>query len=203
MAETAALHRTISGHLLREARLTRRDGHTGAVTLIQRFGSALATADLQVLVQRIAARLGRMLERRGLIERDGESAWLSGDPGEAGALDDLIGHLLTYRIAVCPRAGLKVFTLQSIAAQPERAGHHGAAAAGGFSLHAGLQIQPDERATLKRLCCYVSRLPVATERLALMPSGQVPPPRIHLTRCHGVFGIGAGQGGKEGYSGGL
>jgi hypothetical protein len=103
-AVLGVVYRTMSGHRLGEARLARRDGHTGAVTLIQRFGSALATADLQALVQRIAARLGRMLERRGLIERDGESAWLSGDPGEAGALDDLIGHSITYRIAVGPRA---------------------------------------------------------------------------------------------------
>ena len=177
-------------------------------------------ADLQALVQRIAERLGRMLEKRGLIERDAESAWLNGEPAEAGALDDLIGHSITYRIAVGPRAGQKVFTLQSIAAQPERperAGRHGAAEAGGFSLHAGLDIQPGERAKLERLCRYVSRPPVATERLALTPSGQVryplktpyrdgtthivlepldlmarlaalvPPPRMHLTRYHGVF----------------
>jgi Putative transposase len=30
-----------------------------------------------------------------------------------------------------------------------------------------------QRAKLERLCRYVSRLPVAQERLALMPSGQV------------------------------
>ena len=176
-----------------------------------------ATADLQALVQRIAERLGRLLERRGLIERDAENAWLSGDSGEVGALDDLIGHSITYRIAVGPRAGQKVFTLQSVAAPPERAGRHGAAEASGFSLHAGLEIQPGERAKLERLCRYVSRPPVATERLALTPSGQVryqlktpyrdgtthivlepldlmsrlaalvPPPRMHLTRYHGVF----------------
>ncbi len=243
-----SLYRTISGHLLSEARLTRRTGHTGAVTLIQRFGSALNlnvhlhmifvdgayrsdgvappvfhpvpppdAAHLQAVVQRIAERVGRMLERRGLIERDAERAWLSGEPGEAGALDDLIGRSITYRIAVGPRAGQKVFTLQSIAAQPERAGRDGAAEAGGFSLHAGLEIQPGERARLERLCRYVSRPPVATERLAVMPSGQVryqlktpyrdgtthivlepldlmarlaalvPPSRMHLTRYHGVF----------------
>ncbi|MFN5158651.1 MAG: transposase [Betaproteobacteria bacterium] len=166
---------------------------------------------------RIAERLGRVPEKRGLIERDAESAWLSGDTAEAGALDDLIGHSITDRIAVGPRAGQKVFTLQSIAAQPERAGRNGAAEAGGFSLHAGLGIQPGERAKLERLFRYVSRPPVATERFALTPSGQVryqlkthcrdgrthvvlepldlrarlaalvPPPRMHPTRNHGVF----------------
>jgi hypothetical protein len=110
-----------------------------------------------------------------------------------------------------------VFTLQSVAAQPERERRDGAAEAGGLSLHAGLEIQPGERAKLERLCRYVSRPPVATERLALTPAGRVryplktpyrdgttdivleplelmarlaalvPPPRMHLTRYHGVF----------------
>jgi hypothetical protein len=130
-------------------------------------------AHLQALVQRIAVRLGRMLEKRGLIERDAESAWLSGDTGEAGALDDLIGHSITYRIGVGPRAGQKVFTLQTVPAQPEGEGRHGAAEASGLSLHAGLGIRPGERAKLERLYRYVSRPPVATQRLALTASGQV------------------------------
>jgi hypothetical protein len=94
---------------------------------------------------------------------------------------------------------------------------NGAARADGFSLHAGIDIAPGQRAKLERLCRYVSRPPVATERLALTASGQVrytlktpyrngttqivlepldliarlaalvPPPRMHLTRFHGVF----------------
>ena len=74
----------------------------------------------------LATRPGRMLERRGLIERDAENAWLSGEPGEAGALDDLIGRSITYRIAVGPRAGQKVFTLIS---SPESAPSSNACAA--------------------------------------------------------------------------
>jgi hypothetical protein len=35
------VYRTISGHILEKARLTPATGDTGAVTLIQRFGSAL------------------------------------------------------------------------------------------------------------------------------------------------------------------
>jgi predicted ester cyclase len=48
-----------------------------------------------------------------------------------------------------------------------------AARAGGFSLHAGIDSQPGQRAKLERLCRYVSRPPVGTERLALTSSGQV------------------------------
>jgi ribosomal protein S27E len=199
-----AVYRMISGHLLTKAGLTRATANTGAVTLIQRFGSALnlnvhfhmifvdavyltagadppvfrpvsapGAVELHSLVQHIAERIGRLLEQRGLIERDCENAWLRGDPAQAGALDDLVGHSITDRIAVGPRAGQKVFTLQTVPAQGEGEGHNGAAQAGGFSLHAGLDIQPDQRAKLERLCRYVSRPPLAVERLALTASGQV------------------------------
>jgi len=58
--------------------------------------------ELQRLVEQIAARVGQVLERCVLIERDIDNAWLAGD-FEAGPLDDLIGHSITYRIAVGPR----------------------------------------------------------------------------------------------------
>ena len=44
-----------------------------------------------------------------LVERDKENAWLA-TQGAEGPLDDLIGHSITYRIAVGPRAGQKLFT---------------------------------------------------------------------------------------------
>lgn len=131
------------------------------------------TAELQALVQNIAERIGQLLEERGLIERDCENAWLSGDMAQAGSLDDLIGHSITYRIAVGPRAGQKVFTLQTVPAQGEVEGRNGAAPASGFSLHAALDIQPGRRAKLERRCHYVSRPPLAADRLALSASGQV------------------------------
>jgi hypothetical protein len=127
---------------------------------------------LQQLVEQIAGRIGRALERRGLVERDMENAWLAADT-EAGPLDDLLGQSITYFIAVGPRAGQKLFTLQTSAPrlQGPEAEPNGAAGAGGFSLHTGVDIAPDERAKLERLCRYVSRPPVASERLALTASG--------------------------------
>jgi hypothetical protein len=176
--------------------------------------------ELQALVQQIAVRIGKVLEQQGLIERDMENAWLAAQ-GESGPLDDLIGHSITYRIAVGPRAGQKLFTLQTVPArEPEseqQGDGRGVANADGFSLHAGLDIQPHQREKLERLCRYVSRPPIAVERLALTSAGQVryqlknayrdgtthivlepldlmaglaalvPPPRMHLTRFHGVF----------------
>ncbi len=118
-----------------------------------------------------------------------------------------------------PRAGQKLFTLQTVAPRLQglEGDPNGAARTGGFSLHAGVAIAPPEREKLERLCRYVSRPPVAIDRLALTASGHVrytlktpyrdgtthivlapldlmarlaalvPPPRMHLTRFHGVF----------------
>ena len=99
------VYRAIAGFLVQKAGLTRATGFPGAVTLIQRFGSALnlnihfhmifldgvylpvegaapvfrhvpspTGTELQELVRQIAARIGRVLEQRGLIERDMENA---------------------------------------------------------------------------------------------------------------------------------
>jgi hypothetical protein len=190
----------------------------GAAAPVFRAVAAPGAGELQALVEQIAERISRVLEKRGLIERDIENAWLASD-SEAGPLDDLIGHSITYRIAVGPRAGQKLFTLQTLPARVPALleDPNGAARAGGFSLHAGVDIAPQQREKLERLCRYVSRPPVAVDRMALTSSGQVrytlktpyrdgtthivlepldlmarlaalvPPPRMHLTRYHGVF----------------
>ena len=45
---------------------------------------------MEDLAEQIAARVGQVLERRGLVERDIENAWLAAR-AEPGPLDDLIG----------------------------------------------------------------------------------------------------------------
>jgi hypothetical protein len=102
------------------------------VTLIQRFGSALnlnihlhmlfldgaylsstqppafrsiaapSQQELQALLVRIAERIGRALERKGLLMREGEHRFLATDPETSGPLHDLIGHSITYRVAITP-----------------------------------------------------------------------------------------------------
>jgi len=241
------VYRAISGHLIRKAGLTRAGAVTGAVTLIQRFGSALnlnvhfhllvldgvyrragqgrlvfvplpppTAGELQRLVQRIAERIGRSLERSGLITRDIENAYLAFDAGQEPSIHGLLGASITYRIATGPREGQKVFTLQTLPAEPD-APRPEVAENAGFSLHAGIAAQPAQPDKLERLARYISRPPIATERLALTGSGHVryalktpyrdgtthvifepddfiarlaalvPKPRAHLIRYHGVF----------------
>ena len=61
------------------------------------------------------------MEKQSLIARDMHSAWFS-DVSEAGPLDDLIGHSITYRIAVSPTAGQQRFTLQARCRPDRRSG---------------------------------------------------------------------------------
>jgi hypothetical protein len=167
-------------------------------------------------LQRIAARIGRSLERSGLITRDIENSYLAFEPGEEEPIHGLLGASITYRIATGPREGQKLFTLQTIPASP--AGPRPEVAeSSGFSLHAGIAAEGSQRDKLEHLARYVSRPPVATERIALTEHGQVrytlktpyrdgtthvifepedfiarlaalvPKPRAHLTRYHGVF----------------
>jgi hypothetical protein len=241
------VYRAISGHLIRKAGVKRASAASGAVTLIQRFGSALnlnvhfhmlvldgvyrrevegrlrfvpvpapSPAELQGLVQRIAERIGRSLERSGLITRDIENAYLAFDPAGEAPLHGLLARSITYRIATGPREGEKVFTLQCLPASPDEPRRQ-VAESSGFSLHAGIAAKAAQRDKLEQLVRYVARPPVATDRLSLTEGGLVrcalktpyrdgtthvifepedfiaklaalvPKPRAHLTRYHGVF----------------
>lgn len=70
-------------------------------------------AELTRLAHTIAHRVGRFLERQGLLERDMENSYLAPDAVDEDSMTPLLGHSITYRIAVGPQAGRKVFTLQT------------------------------------------------------------------------------------------
>jgi hypothetical protein len=239
--------RVIATHLVRKSGYTHDRARTGAVTLIQRFGSALnlnihfhmlfldgvyvdqpngaarfrwvkspSSAEITRLTHTIAHRVGRFLERQGLLERDAENSYLASDAVDDDPMTPLLGHSITYRIAVGPQAGRKVFTLQTLPASDELF-DDGAGKMAGFSLHAGVAARADERKKLERLCRYISRPAVSEQRLSLTPNGNVryqlktpyrdgtthvifepldfiarlaalvPKPRVNLTRFHGVF----------------
>ena len=156
------------------------------------------------------------MERQGLLKRDPQNCYLAGDDLEAGPMAQLLGASITYRIAVGPHQGRKVFTLQTLPGR-EAPFEGGAGQVAGFSLHAGVAAQADQRHKLERLCRYISRPALSEKRLSLTPNGNVryqlktpyrdgtthvifepldfiarlaalvPKPRVHLTRFHGVF----------------
>ena len=67
----------------------------------------------------IGHQASRYLERQRLLERDAENSCLAGDDLEASPMEQLLGSSITYRIAVGPQQGSKVFTLQTLPACDE------------------------------------------------------------------------------------
>ena len=107
--------------------------------------------------------------------------------------------------------------LRTVAAQPEPIASTLLAKQPGFSLHAATCCEANQRDKLEKLCRYIARPAIASERLSTNDRGQViyrfkqpfrdgtthvvldpheliarlaalvPPPRLNLTRFHGVF----------------
>ena len=185
------VYRTLAMHLIHKAGYTKTTAYTGAVTLIQRFGSALnlnihflmlfldgvyvdgtnraprfrwvkapTRGELAQLTHRIAQCIGRFLERQGLLERDTEDSYLTLDAADEDPMASLLGHSVTYRIAVGPHTGRKVFTLQALSACDEP----GTGKVAGFSLHAGVAAKAHELQKLERLCRYITRPAVSEIR---------------------------------------
>ena len=136
---------------------------------------APTTAELEALTRTLARRIGRLLERRGVLERDAENAWLAGDEdAEPGAIDTLRAASITYRIALGPHRGRKAFTVRTLPpAHDESFGDEARTETGGFSLHAGVCAGATERRKLERLCRYISRPALSEKRLSLTANGHV------------------------------
>lgn len=241
------IHRAISTHIVTKAGFTNKQAKTGAVTLIQRFGSALnlnihfhmlflegaisentwggttftrikapSHSDMVELVHTISYRIANYLEKVGLVERDIENSFLNLPIDDEDSLLQLQGASVSYRIAMGPQQGQKVFTLQTLPASNE--GEYGQVAnTSGFSLHAGVFANADEPEKLERLCRYISRPAISEQRLSMTQHEKVryelktpyrdgtthvffnpldfigklaaliPPPRLNLTRFFGVF----------------
>lgn len=111
------VYRCIATHVIKKAGFSRRTAQTGAVTLLQRFGSTLnlnvhshmllldgayverpdgsfcfcwvtapTSAEWARLTQTLAQRIGRCLERQGLLERDAKNAYRLGDDTDAAGV---------------------------------------------------------------------------------------------------------------------
>jgi ribosomal protein S27E len=188
------IYRAISTHLTHKAGYRLKDGATGAVTLIQRFGSALNLnihfhilfldgvyvyrgnrpprfqrvkapdkSELEDLVQLTSQRVGRCLERQGLLEQDAENAWLGLDPAEDNdAMPQILGSSVSYRIAVGPQQGRKAFMIRTIRPLDKPSpGLERVAKASGFSLHAGVSCEAHQKGKRERIFRYIARPPVA------------------------------------------
>ena len=149
--------------------------------------------DVEEIAKQVVVRTHRLLQRRGLLERDE-------DP-------DVMDSLA----AAAQRPLLRLFE-----EEPRRRARLSAFVEG-FSLQAGTHVHENDRAGLERLCRYGARPPIALHRLQQIEDGRlryslkyplpngsyaleltpqemmkrlallVPRPRIHLVRYKGVF----------------
>ena len=161
------IHRAIATDIIHRAEYLKKQANTGAVTYIQRFGSALNLNihfhmlflegvitqecgrskfkcvkapnhnDMETLVNVISHRIATYLEKAGLIQRDMDNAFLDLPMDNEDSLLPLQAASINYLIAVGPDTGKKVFALQTFPAKDEQ--HYGQLAQiSGFSLHAGV-----------------------------------------------------------------
>ncbi|MFT6287733.1 MAG: hypothetical protein ACJA09_002488 [Alcanivorax sp.] len=98
------------------------------------------------------------------MARDDESSYLTLDLQDDDAMNQLQGYSITYRIAVGPQQGRKVFTLQTIPSwEDDDFGTNQVGKIAGFSVHAGVATKTQERRQLERLCRYISRPAVSAK----------------------------------------
>ena len=176
----------------------RTRGKPGAITVLQRFGSALnlnlhfhvvhldgvydrgadgalrffqatpSTADIEALVVEIALACERCLAKQGFGCQDEDSA--DGDDDDAQAALQFAS--LSGSVATGERAGKQVRRVQRLGgkdfALPSRC-----AAYGGYNVHAGVSFAASDRNGLERLCRYVLRPPLAVGRLERLDNGRV------------------------------
>ena len=76
-------------------------------SLVFRPVSPLSPKVLESLVQMISQRVGCYLEHQGWLARNIENSYLQLEAPDDSAINDLLGHSITYRIAVGPQAGRK------------------------------------------------------------------------------------------------
>jgi hypothetical protein len=80
---------------------------------------------------------------------------------------------VTCRIAFGPRAGQKVLTRRGAMPREGTARHPLCADIDGFSLHAGVGVEAQDRQRLEQVCRYITRPALSDERAQLNAAGQV------------------------------
>ncbi len=176
-------------------------------------------AEVRRVVLRVARRVGRLLERRGL--------GVGADPSEAdplGATQPLLAGLAEASLRGRAADG-RPLARRGDRVDPEHLSDPASprcAADSGFTLHADVAVPARDRRRLERLCRYGARPPVATQRLERLEDGRlnyrlrhrwrdgtthivfephellerlvplIPAPHAHLVRYHGVLAPCAG-----------
>ena len=112
------------------------------------FTTPPSNRELDKLLTSLVQRVVRFLERRGLIQRDEDQAFVSLNSAPL-AMDQVQSSSITYRIALGKNKGQKALTLKTLSEtnhreKPFLSKHSG------FSLHAGVSTKAHQREKLKK-----------------------------------------------------
>lgn len=193
--------RVVSNFYEKAARKKGIVGKTGAITFVQRAGSAInlnihlhsifidgvyttenenpkfthvfppSDEEIVVLVRRICQRVTRFLEKNGCKLND-----FSEDPfaDEQPIFAQIAGASIQSRIGIGERAGLKVRRVgENVSLGQAYSVGRRCAVCDGFSLHANVQILAHERPQLAKLLRYTARPPIALERMSEREDGKI------------------------------
>ncbi len=125
-----------------------------------------------VVLERPRVRGMGLLTCQGYLVKD-QGMTYPADPDPESALAPLQAAACTYRIALGPRAGRKMLTLQTRPSQAAASTTERCVNEQGFSLHAEVRLAINERRKLEHLRRYITRPAIANERLTLNRAGQV------------------------------
>jgi hypothetical protein len=134
----------------------------------------LTALDVAEVLATMEPRIRRLLERRGLGDRDDEGgapdAWVE----EAPVLAGLAAASVQGTVALAQQRGARLRRLgdpPEEGAVPERGHCH--ARSNGFDLHAAVVVPEGQRERLERMCRYALRPPVSGDRVCVTGDGQV------------------------------
>jgi hypothetical protein len=145
-----------------------------AGTLGSHSAPRLTALDVAEVLATVEPRIGRLLDRRGLGDRDGDGGAPDAWAEEAPVLAGLAAASVQGTVALGRKRGTRVQRLGEPPEEGEAPALGGCHAhSRGFDLHAGLVVPAGQRERLERVCRYALRPPVARERLSLTGGGQV------------------------------
>lgn len=181
----------------------RKGGKSGAVTAIQRFGSALnlnlhfhvasldgvfdrgadgalhffqatpTTEDVERLVEDIARAAEAWLAKQGYAGRDEDNVEDEDDAQGVLQMASLNGV-----VALGERAGKRVRKVVTLGGKEFALGPR-CASFDGYNVHANVALAAHDRSGLERLCRYILRPPLAADRTDRLPDGRV---RVEMKR---------------------
>ncbi len=136
--------------------------------------SHLTDLDVAEVLATVEPRIGRLLARHGLGDRDADGGAPDAWAEEAPVLAGLAAASVQGTVALGRQRGARLRRLGDAPEEIERpALGRCHAQSNGFDLHAGVVVPAGQRERLARLCRYALRPPMAADRLRVNGEGQV------------------------------